>query len=188
MNLPNKITVGRLALTMIFLTLATITKDFPNYLFYRKIGYIICITAGLSDLLDGYLARKYQLITTFGKLVDPLTDKIFTVSCFVILVEYQIVPAWITILILTREFAVTGLRSIAANKGVILTAAQLGKYKTLSQMLVLLIGGIIWIEWIQLDHWILLTWNILLYLLAIFTVYTGFEYFIKNRVLFMDDL
>ena len=188
MNLPNQITVGRLVLTMIFLTLATVTKGSPNYLLYKKIGYLICITAGFSDLLDGYLARKYQLITTFGKLIDPLTDKIFTVSCFVVLVESQIVPAWITILILTREFAVTGLRSIAANKGVILTAVQLGKYKTLSQMLVLLVGGMIWVEWIHLQHWLLLGWNILLYLLAIFTVYTGVAYFVRNKTLYMDDL
>ena len=188
MNLPNQITVGRLVLTMVFITLATVTKGYPDYLVYRKIGYVICIIAGLSDLLDGYLARKYQLVTTFGKLVDPLTDKIFTVSCFVILVENQIVPAWITILILTREFAVTGLRSIAANKGVILPAVQLGKYKTLAQMLVLLVGGTIWVEWVHLQNWLLWSWNLLLYLLAIFTVYTGFAYFISNTALYMDDL
>ena len=188
MNLPNKITIGRLVLTMVFVTMAVVTRDYPNYLVYRKIGYLICITAGLSDLLDGYLARKYQLITTFGKLVDPLTDKIFTVSCFVILVESQIVPAWVTILILTREFAVTGLRSLAASKGMILTAAQLGKYKTLSQMLVLLIGGTIWVDWVQLESWVLYTWNILLYSLAIFTVYTGFEYFVRNKNMYMDDV
>ena len=188
MNLPNKLTVGRLALTMIFLALATITKDCENFLFYRKIGYLICIIAGFTDVLDGYLARKYDLVTTFGKLVDPLTDKIFTVSCFIVLVESLIVPAWITILILTREFAVTGLRSLAANKGVILTAAKLGKYKTLSQMLVLLIGGAIWVNWVQLAGWIHVVWSFLLYLLAAFTVYTGIEYFSKNRSLFMDDV
>ena len=188
MNLPNKITVGRLALTLIFLALATITKGLPDENFYRKIGYVICIIAGLTDVLDGYLARKYHLVTNFGKLIDPLTDKIFTVSCFIILVENQIVPAWIVILILTREFAVTGLRSLAANKGHIITAVKLGKMKTLSQMMVLLIAGSIWVGWIELIGWVQLVWRILLYLLAAFTVYTGFEYFIKNKSLYLEDV
>ncbi len=186
MNLPNKLTVGRLVLTMVFLVLATVPDPNSEYFMQcRIVAYIISIIAGFTDLLDGYLARKYKLETTFGKLIDPLSDKIFTVSCFVVLVESHIVPAWIAVLILTREFAVTGLRSLAANKGLILPAAKSGKYKTLSQMLVLLVGGSIWVQWLPQN---MLIWDILLYLLVAYTVYTGIEYYVKNKNLYLDEI
>ncbi len=188
MNIPNQLTIGRLVLTAVWVALAAIPEEYPNSMLYWKIGYIIAVIAGFTDFFDGYIARKFELITTFGKLMDPLADKIFTVSCFVVLTEHAVVPAWITILILTREFAVNGLRSLAANKGKVMTASWIGKCKTVSQMLVLLVGGSIWVQWIPNIPIVLLIWKILLLWLAIFTLYTGIEYFIKNRNLYMNSL
>ena len=187
MNIPNQLTVARLVLTMVFVVMAAIPSHVPNSFLYWKIGYVISVIAGFTDFFDGYLARKFQLITTFGKLMDPLADKIFTVSCFVVRVEHGVVPAWISILILTREFSVTGLRTLAANQGVVMAASMIGKFKTVAQMLTLLVGGAIWIKWIPNTPAILCVWNGLLLALALFTLYTGFEYFIKNRSLYLDN-
>jgi CDP-diacylglycerol--glycerol-3-phosphate 3-phosphatidyltransferase len=187
MNLPNKITVGRLAMTVVFLSLAMVPAESQQNLIFWKISYLIAFVAGLTDILDGYLARRLNLVTDFGALVDPLTDKIFTVSCFVVLVEHHIVPAWVTILILAREFAVTGLRSLAANKGVVLAAEGIGKLKTLFQMLTLLAGGLIWVQWWEPAGAMIWAWKGILWALAIFTLYSGFEYFRKNSDLYMQE-
>ncbi len=188
MNLPNQITVLRLFFTMAFVVLAAVPEDFDNSLLCWKIGYFISIIGGFTDFFDGYLARKYNLVTDFGKLMDPLTDKIFTVSAFIVLMHHGVVPFWIVIIILTREFGVTGLRSLAANQGVIMPASQSGKYKTVSQMLVLLFGGLFWVQYLPYEGNLLLIWKIVLYSLAAYTVYTGIEYFLKNKELYMNDL
>lgn len=187
MNVPNKITVGRLILTAIFLRLAIVPEQMQENLILWKVSYLLSILAGLTDVLDGYLARKWNLVTDFGALVDPLADKIFTVSCFVILVDHQIVPAWVTILILSREFAVTGLRTLAANKGRVLAAAGVGKLKTLFQMLTLLIGGAIWVRWWEPGS-LVWVWNLILWALALFTVYSGIEYFRNNKELYTGEM
>jgi CDP-diacylglycerol--glycerol-3-phosphate 3-phosphatidyltransferase len=194
MNIPNQLTLARFVLTMVFIVLASLPRDITDNLLHCKIGFAIAFIAGFTDFLDGYLARKFNLITDFGKLMDPLADKIFTVSCFVVLVEFGAVPAWICIILLTREFAVTGLRTMGAGKGQVIAAGGLGKIKTLLQMLVLAVGGFIWIEWISLESTRVLNiamstiWDVLLGGVAIVTVYTGVDYYVKGRKLYMQEM
>ena len=195
MNLPNKLTLARFILTMVMIVLAALPPSTTENLLHWKIGFIIGFIAGFTDFLDGYLARKYDLVTDFGKLMDPLADKIFTVSGFVILVQYGHLPGWVAIVILTREFGVTGLRGMAAAKGEVIAAASIGKLKTLLQMLTLLLGGFIWVGWLSLDMQLpginvgLETiWTTVYWLVAAVTVYSGIDYFIKGRNLYVKEL
>ena len=204
MNLANKLTVSRLFMTLVFVGFASVPLKHASCLFgwqseieliWWKIGYVIAILAGVTDFFDGYLARKYDMVTDFGKLMDPLSDKIHTVSSFVVLTAYDIVPIWITCIILTREFAVTGLRTMAAKNGIVIAAKNIGKIKTVLQMLILAFGGCFWVKWLELDnslhgstpvtYWI---WKGLLWGISIITVYSGIEYFWKGRDVYVNDL
>ncbi|MEM7146693.1 MAG: CDP-diacylglycerol--glycerol-3-phosphate 3-phosphatidyltransferase [Verrucomicrobiota bacterium] len=129
MNLPNQLTVARLILTIIFV--GVLSSSMPHA---ATIGAILFIIAALTDMLDGILARKMGLITDFGKLMDPLADKVLMCSAFVLLVELDQLRAWVVAIILTREFLVTGLRLLATSKGLVLAADSLGKWKTIFQM------------------------------------------------------
>lgn len=131
MNLPNKLTVLRLGLTVVFV--ACLTVDFP---FANTTALGIFVLATLSDYLDGVLARRLGLITDFGKLMDPLADKILTAAAFVCLIPQ--IPAWAVIVMVSREFLITGLRLLAGSKGVVLPAERLGKHKTGWQMATIL--------------------------------------------------
>ena len=195
MNLPNRLTLARFILTMVMIVLAALPPSTTENLLHWKIGFVIGFIAGVTDFLDGYLARKFDLVTDFGKLMDPLVDKIFTVSGFVILVQQGHLPGWVAIVILTREFGVTGLRGMAAAKGEVIAAVPIGKLKTLLQMLTLLLGGFIWVGWLSLDMqlpginlgletiWITVYWVV-----ASLTVYSGIDYFIKGRNLYVKEL
>ena len=177
---PNQITVARFVLTLIFFVLA--------YQQYFILSYIIGLIAGLSDFLDGFLARKYQCVTSLGKLLDPLADKIFLTAVLIIFSKDNIIPLWITFTILSREFCVNGLRVTAAQQGKILSASKWGKIKTFTQFIFLALGGIIWAIHKQV-HVSELTWD-LFYIsqigVVILTVFTGFIYFYKNRKIFLD--
>ena len=189
MNLPNKLTVARFGLTLVFVGLASVPESHPHHLQWWRLGYILGTIAGVTDFFDGYLARKYNLITKFGQLMDPLVDKIFTISAFIVFTERDIVPGWVTILILAREFAVTGLRVMAGEQGFIIPAAPIGKYKTALQMICLLLGGCFWVQWLPYVHggalfWI---WQGIIYAIALFTVYTGIDYFYQGRKLYLNE-
>jgi CDP-diacylglycerol--glycerol-3-phosphate 3-phosphatidyltransferase len=135
-NLPNKITLGRLGLTALFVVV--LACDVPWAWSWAAILFIV---ASITDYLDGYLARKYGQETAFGALVDPLADKILTCSAFVVLTARdEIIPAWVTCLVLAREFLVTGLRLVAASRGSVLAAEGWGKWKTGAQIAVLIYG------------------------------------------------
>ena len=189
MNLPNKLTVGRVVIMMVVVGLASIDPAADgSHLVPWRICYVLAIIAGFTDILDGYIARKYNLVTDFGKLVDPLADKIFTLGGFIILSAYDLVPHWITITLLTRELAVTGLRSLAASKGRVLAASNIGKAKTFFQMIMLLIGGAIWCELITLDGLLLTVWPWLLVALAVYTAWTGVVYFYHNRDMYIHEM
>lgn len=125
MNLPNRLTVSRLFLTVLFVVV--ISLDFP---FHNTLGLVLFTLAAVTDYFDGEIARRYQLITDFGKLMDPLVDKIMTTGAFVCLVPLRAVPAWVAITVITREFLITGLRQLAISKGRILAADRIGKHKT----------------------------------------------------------
>jgi CDP-diacylglycerol--glycerol-3-phosphate 3-phosphatidyltransferase len=133
MNLPNQLTILRLLLTMPFV--AALSLQFPGA---KLLAVGLFIVASVTDYADGYIARKFKLITDFGRLMDPLVDKIMTMSAFVCLVSLGIVPAWAVIVILSREFLITGLRLMAAVRGKVLPAERLGKLKTVWQIVTIL--------------------------------------------------
>ncbi len=131
LNLPNSITLTRIALVVVFTIAISVT---PTYRVGFPIALIAFVLAAFSDWLDGYLARKLQEVTTFGKLIDPLADKIAVAAAFIYLTSVDTCPAWATILIVSREFLVTGIRQIAQEHGIIMAADRTGKWKTVFQL------------------------------------------------------
>ena len=129
MNLPNKLTLARIALTFIFLVFL-----FSKGLLFRYLSLVTFIVALLTDFYDGHIARSRNLVTDFGKLMDPIADKILVLAAFLAFVELQIIPAWMVVLVIVREFVITGMRLLAASKGIVLPADKSGKHKTASQM------------------------------------------------------
>lgn len=195
MNLPNKITLARIIMVFIFLVICNVDElisDVTLRTIWKIVGFIFIILAGLTDILDGYVARKYNLVTDFGKLMDPLADKIFTATAFIMLVDKQILPGWIAVVILSREFLVTGLRLLAVNKGEVISANVTGKIKTSTQMVFLIFGGSIWIGWLDRNvwlkpsHWQGIVWIIFYSCVTLITVYSGISYFIKHKSLYQD--
>lgn len=189
-NLPNRITISRIVMIFIFLLLANIqANSFFNadFAYWCHVtAYIVAILAGITDFLDGYLARKYNWISDFGALMDPLADKIFIVATFIMMADYGIIAGWIPVVIISREFLVTGLRLLATNKGEVISADKWGKLKTFLQMMVLLIGGASWINIISLVK-VRLLWNISLWGVVLITVLSGVGYFIRHRSLYSES-
>lgn len=145
------------------------------------IGALIFIIASTTDWVDGYFARKYNLVTNLGKFLDPLADKLLVSSALIVLVELGMAPSWMVILIIAREFAVTGLRAILAGEGEIVAAKMLGKIKTWTQIIAisaLLLHNIIF-ELISFRFDLLALWVALF-----FTLWSGFDYFYKSRHIF----
>jgi len=130
MNLPNQLTTARFFLTGIFVVALS-----TNWPFHVTVGLIVFVIAGVTDYLDGSIARSRNLVTDFGKLMDPLADKIMVAAAFICLVPLQAIPPWVAILVIAREFLITGLRLLAAGKGTILPSERLGKHKTAWQII-----------------------------------------------------
>ncbi|NJL19330.1 MAG: CDP-diacylglycerol--glycerol-3-phosphate 3-phosphatidyltransferase [Bdellovibrionaceae bacterium] len=182
MNLPNQLTLGRLVLCGVFTLLLALETSWSGLA-----ALVVFVVASLTDWLDGHLARKWNLITDLGKLLDPLADKILISAAFIGMVAAGLAPFWIVVCIIAREFLITGLRTLAASKGIVLAAERLGKHKTISQMVTahvglihLALGGMGW--WPQLSEW-MNAWILppLLYLTLLITLYSGASYFIKNK-------
>ena len=129
MNLPNRLTVARLGLTVLFVI--ALSVEFP---YHSTVALLFFVLAATTDYLDGEIARRYALITNFGKLMDPLADKIMTAAAFVCLVPLHAIPAWVAIIVILREFLITGLRLLAVSKGSVLAADPIGKHKTFWQI------------------------------------------------------
>lgn len=129
MNLPNKLTVSRFVLTAVFLVVM-----FSRVPFHETISLAIFVAASLTDYFDGKIARERKLITSFGILMDPLADKILTCSAFIAFVDRDWFPAWMVVVVVARELAITGLRMLAASKNVVIAAERYGKHKTISQI------------------------------------------------------
>lgn len=172
MNLPNKLTLLRIIAIPVFIVILLLG--------HRYTATILFIAAAFTDMLDGKIARKYNLVTNFGKLMDPLADKLLVMSALVCLVQLGNVAGWMVIVILAREFAVTGLRQVAASEGIVIAAGTTGKIKTVLQMVA--------IPLLLLDNWpgcyigIPLD-QIFLWAAVLMTIVSGIEYIVKNRQL-----
>ena len=193
MNLPNKLTVGRLLLTVIFL--AVIFSRIP---YHQTIALALFIAASMTDYYDGMIARRDKQITNFGILMDPLADKILTCSAFIAFIELQQMPAWMVVVIVARELAITGLRLLAASQHLVLAAEGWGKHKTLSQVVAIIsvltlmsyeqwgalgqgvfgwkIGAQSWVYWFtSAARWVT----------VILTLFSGSVYLWRNRELYL---
>ena len=137
MNLPNKLTVMRVILIPFFV--AALLYDNGSSQTMRVVANVIFIVASLTDLFDGKIARKYNLVTNFGKFMDPLADKLLVCSALICMIELDRLPAWIVIIVIAREFIISGFRLIAAENGVVIAANYWGKFKTASQMVMIIL-------------------------------------------------
>lgn len=168
LNLPNSITLGRIVMIPLFVWIAYTPGAWNDFL-----AAVVFLAAALTDMLDGYLARSRGEVTPLGKLLDPVADKLLILSGLVMLVERELAAAWIVILIIGREMAVTGLRAIAASDGVVMPADRWGKWKTVTQCTAIIMLILSWRFWI-FDVNIIGTW--VLWASMLLTVYSGVRY------------
>ena len=205
MNLPNKLTVSRFALTVVFLW-AVFWRSPVN----DTLALVIFCVASFTDFLDGRIARRRGIITSFGTLMDPLADKILVCSAFIALLErghfdpaagasvkpsLVTVEAWMVVVIVARELAITGMRLLAASKNVVLGAERWGKHKTISQVvaiiaLLVMDAYVEWWPWLQnlFQGWVPVFARIALYVAVVLTALSGFIYLWRNREVYMRDL
>lgn len=179
MNLPNKLTIFRVVLIPFFLVF--LYTDFLG----RGNLYIaaaIFIIASLTDLIDGKIARKYNLVTNFGKFMDPLADKLLVCSALICLIQLESIPAWVVIIIIAREFIISGFRLIASDNGVVIAASYWGKFKTAFQMLTV----IVLILDIPNKVFIILG-TVLIYVSLALTVISLIDYIAKNKDVLKDQ-
>lgn len=171
MNLPNKLTIFRVILIVPFvlILLTDLCGDYGKW-----IALALFIVASLTDLLDGKIARKYNLVTNFGKFMDPLADKLLVCSAMICLVATGKIPAWIVIIIIAREFIISGFRLVAADNGVVIAASYWGKFKTTFQMIMvcLMIADIAAIQ---------LVTDIIMWIAFALTLISLIDYLIKNK-------
>lgn len=197
MNTPNKLTVFRMILVPIIVIISFI--NIPVDVYGIPLTFIIMdlvfIIGALTDKLDGYLARKNNQITNFGKFLDPIADKILVISAMLILVEAGKLPAWIPIIIITREFAVSGYRLIAVEQnGKVIAASMWGKFKTVTQMIAIILSlvdingfGAIFTKQMETFPFILnLITTILMIICTIATIFSGYDYLKGGKDLFKD--
>ena len=198
MNLPNKLTLGRIIAIPIMIVIAYIPY-LQNTIFYEVsyanfINFIIFALASCTDFLDGFIARKNNLITTFGKFADPLADKILVMVAFLILfmqgkvvtfgdVELELVPMWGLCIIVFREFTVSGVRLVAAQRGDVIAAGWSGKVKTFETMIAI---GFLFFS--GLHYAIAVIGLVLMYISVILTLYSGIEYVWKNRKIIFESI
>lgn len=185
MNWANRLTLSRLALTVLFVFALN-----SEWRYGRTAALVLFIVAGLTDYFDGEIARRYQIITSFGKLMDPLIDKVMIAAAFISLVPLRAVPAWVATTVVGREFLITGLRLIASAKGKVLPAERLGKHKT-SWQIVTVIFFLALLSLRELRYadgsaaWWMRSWNdggsALVALMVALTLYSGLAYAWRNR-------
>lgn len=179
MNLPNKLTVLRVCLVPVFVVFMLWDGLGSSG---KYVAVAIFIIASATDWLDGYLARKHNLVTDFGKFMDPIADKLLVCSALICLVENGALAAWMVIVIIGREFIISGFRLVASDKGVVIAASHWGKFKTVSQMLMVILlildlGGV----WNTIA-------NILIWIAIILTVVSLADYLLKNRSVLAGEM
>ena len=198
MNLPNKLTVSRFGLTVLFLW-----AKFSSFAYHDSLALLFFCLAGVTDFLDGRLARARGLITNFGVLMDPLADKIMTCSAFIAFVESTRlnpqapvkVGAWMVVVIVARELAITGLRLLAASKNIVLAAERWGKHKTISQIITLIALLVVDAsrEWPDSLKHLFTPWTpalawLMLWVTVVLTTMSGAIYLWRNRQLYLQDM
>lgn len=169
MNLPNQLTLARIFLVPVFLLVVSLNIPHGDLL-----AAAVFILAASTDGLDGYFARKNKMITRFGKIMDPVADKLLVTAALVSLVGLQNLPAWVAVIIIGREFAVSGLRTLAAAEGNVIAASKLGKYKTISQIVaivVMFLTGLPFYPYLG---------QTAMAVAVIFTIWSGIDYYTKN--------
>ncbi|AKA69891.1 CDP-diacylglycerol--glycerol-3-phosphate 3-phosphatidyltransferase [Clostridium scatologenes] len=194
MNLANKLTILRILLIPFFLIFITI-KGVP---YGKLIAIAIFVIASITDKLDGYIARSRNQVTRFGKFMDPLADKLLVTAALISLVEYRIIPNWVATIIIAREFAVTGLRTVAAAEGIVIAASKWGKAKTVTQIIAIVLAlvnlnynhvslGIVR-RFINYPHKFLnITTDVAMGIAVIITIISGVDYFVKNKEVMRSD-
>lgn len=191
MNLPNKITISRICLIPLFLVIILAPFSWGEWRagtvsipVTHLVGALIFIVASTTDWIDGYYARKYNMVTNLGKFLDPLADKLLVSAALVALVELQLAPAWAAIIIISREFAVTGLRLVLAGGGEVVAANMLGKIKTWAQIVAIsaLLLHNLPFELISIPFATIALW-----VAVIFTIVSGWDYFAKNKSVFANS-
>ncbi|MBE5887402.1 MAG: CDP-diacylglycerol--glycerol-3-phosphate 3-phosphatidyltransferase [Lachnospiraceae bacterium] len=179
MNLPNKLTILRVILIpfFVFFMLAPYFEGYGNY-----IAVAIFIIASFTDFLDGYLARRDNLVTNFGKFMDPLADKLLVCAALICLIETGQLPAWVVVIIISREFIISGFRLIASDNGVVIAASYWGKFKTVSQMLMVIVLIL------NIDHIVFAVLGTALMWIAVaLTVISLVDYVVKNKDVLKDQ-
>lgn len=174
MNTANKLTMLRVIMIPVFLVVLYL--QFPHHIY---VALAIFILASITDLIDGYVARHYNQVTDFGKFMDPLADKVLVMSAMLWFVEVGLMPAWALAIVVFREFAVSGMRLIAVDKGVVIAAGWSGKVKTASTMICICLMMLpirVWLNWVCVA------------VIVLTTVYSGIEYFVKNRGVFSGSV
>ena len=170
MTLASKITLVRVAFIPALMVLMYLSGGQSGLWMWISLG--VFIVASLTDYIDGYIARKYHQVSDFGKFLDPLADKLLVIAVMVMFCQWNVMPAWALMIVLTREFAVTGLRLVAVGKGVVIAAGWSGKVKTASTMIGLcLMMAFPGLEWISIT---------VMAVIVLTTVYSGIEYFVQN--------
>lgn len=179
MNIANKITISRIFMVPLFMVL--LLSDIP---YGRPLALAVFVIASATDWLDGYLARKYHLISKFGQFMDPLADKILVMAALIGFVELGDLPSWVVVLILARELLISIFRAVAASEGIVIAASKWGKYKTVSQMIMIIL--------LLLDNYpfsalgIPMDW-IFVWLAVALTLISGGDYIYKNKAVLAEN-
>jgi len=190
LNLANRITLARILLVPVVCVILLVPFHIGSVTFHGQtttanevLAALVFIAAAATDALDGRIARKRKMITNFGKFLDPLADKLLVSAVLIILVQMQRMPAWVAIVIISREFAVTGLRLIAAGDGVVMAASQWGKWKTTAQMVGIVLLMLNNFPFSVIDVPIA---QVMIYVMVIMTVVSAIDYFLKNREMILS--
>ena len=176
MNLPNKLSLTRIALIPVMVALM-----YPNTTVCNLLAAAVFALAAFTDFLDGHIARKQHIVTDFGKFVDPVADKLLVLSALIMLIQQELMLAWVVVVILARELCVDGLRMVAVGQGRVIAAGKLGKIKTVSQIVLIL--------WLMLSHQPALRHPVSIILtvwMLVITLWSGVDYFVKNGACLRD--
>ncbi len=192
MNLPNKLTIFRIFLTFIFMLFL-----FSRGVLAKSLALFIFLVASFTDFLDGYIAKNNNMVTDFGRLMDPIADKVLVLAAFLAFVEMKLIPAWMVVIIILREITITGLRILALNKGKVLQSDDAGKHKTVSQIFVIFVI-LCFLVFREAGIKVFNFWNeateviykdtifVLMLVTVVLTIASGISYLIKNKEMYLN--